>query len=98
MALINHANAAALADLLAGVKGAEVLNSSFFNEFTLKVPGDAARIVERMAEGGVLGGVPVSRLVPDADLDNLILVASTEVNTDADRAAFANTLERALSC
>ncbi len=98
LALINHANAAALADLLAGVKGAEVLNSSFFNEFTLKVPGNAARIVERMAEGGVLGGVPVSRLVPDAGLDNLILVASTEVNTDADRAAFANTLERALSC
>jgi glycine dehydrogenase subunit 1 len=98
LALINHANAAALADLLADVKGAEVLNPSFFNEFTVKVPGNAARIIEHMAEAGVLGGVPVSRLLPDMGLDNLILVASTEVNTNADRAAFAQALQGALSC
>ncbi len=97
LALINHANAAAVARLLAGVKGAEVLNPSFFNEFTLKVDGSAARIVEQMAEAGVLGGVPVSRLLPGMGLDDLILVASTEVNTDADRAAFAKSLDGARS-
>ena len=32
------------------------------------------------------GGVPVSRLLPGAGLDDLLLVASTEVNTDEDRA------------
>jgi glycine dehydrogenase subunit 1 len=98
LALINHANAAALANLLTGVKGVEVLNQSFFNEFTIKAEADAARLIECLAEAGVLGGVPVSRLLPDAGLDNLILVASTEVNTDADRAAFVQVLEGALSC
>jgi glycine dehydrogenase subunit 1 len=98
LARINHANAVALADLLAAVLGVEVLNETFFNEFTIKIAGNAAQVVERMAEKGVLGGVPVSRLLPDKGLDDLILAASTEVNTDADRAAFAEALQGALSC
>jgi len=98
LARINHANAVALAGRLAAVKGAKVLNETFFNEFTIKIAGDAARTVQRMAEKGVLGGVPVSRLLPDVGLDDLILAASTEVNTDADRAAYAEALQGALSC
>jgi glycine dehydrogenase subunit 1 len=98
LARINHANAVALADRLAAVKGVDVLNETFFNEFTIKIPGDAARTIARMAEKGVLGGVPVSRLLPDKGLDDLILAASTEVNTDADRAAFAEALQGALAC
>ena len=80
------------------MKGVDVLNETFFNEFTIKIPGDAARTVARMAEKGVLCGVPVSRLLPDKGLDDLILAASTEVNTDADRAAFAEALQGALAC
>jgi glycine dehydrogenase subunit 1 len=98
LARINHANAVALADRLAAVRGVEVLNETFFNEFTIKIAGSAAQVVERMAEKGVLGGVPVARLLPDRGLDDLILAASTEVNTDADRAAFAEALQGALSC
>ncbi|MGH6839564.1 MAG: aminomethyl-transferring glycine dehydrogenase subunit GcvPA [Methylocella sp.] len=98
LARVNHANAIALADKLAAVKGVKVLNETFFNEFTIKIAGDAAVVVHRMAEQGVLGGVPVSRLLPDKGLDDLILAASTEVNTDADRAAYAKTLQGNLSC
>jgi len=98
LARINHAHAVALADRLAAVRGVEILNETFFNEFTIKIAGNAAQVVERMAEKGVLGGVPVSRLLPDKGLDDLILAASTEVNTDADRAAFAEALQGALSC
>lgn len=98
LARINHANAADLAQRLAALPGVEVLNKTFFNEFTIKVTGEAAQVVERMAESGVLGGVPVSRLLPDKGLDDLILAASTEVNTEADRAAFASALQGALSC
>ena len=47
-------------------------------------------------EKGVLAGVPVSRLLPGAGLDNLLLVASTEVNTDDDRAAFVAALKEVL--
>jgi len=98
LARINHANAADLADRLAAVPGVQVLNKTFFNEFTIKIAGDAAQAVQRMAGLGVLGGVPISRLLPDQGLDDLILTASTEVNTEADRAAFAKALQGALSC
>jgi glycine dehydrogenase subunit 1 len=94
LARINHANAVKLADTLGTVRGVEVLNKTFFNEFTVRLSRPAGEVVERLAERGVLGGVPVSRLLPDAGLDDLLLVASTEVNTDEDRAAFARELGR----
>ena len=96
LARINHAHAVKLADQLAAVKGVEVLNKAFFNEFTVKLAKPAAEVVERLAEKGVLAGVPVSRLLPGAGLDNLLLVASTEVNTDDDRAAFVAALKEVL--
>ncbi|WGJ14884.1 aminomethyl-transferring glycine dehydrogenase subunit GcvPA [Methylocapsa sp. D3K7] len=98
LARINHAHAVNLADRLAAVPGVQVLNKTFFNEFTLRILGNAAQAIERMAEMGVLGGVPVSRLLPGRGLDDLILAASTETNTDADREAFADALQGALSC
>ncbi|NBJ11303.1 aminomethyl-transferring glycine dehydrogenase subunit GcvPA [Microvirga arsenatis] len=96
LARINHANAVKLADQLASVKGVEVLNKTFFNEFTVKLAKPAAEVVERLVEKGVLAGVPVSRLLPGAGLDNLLLVASTEVNTDDDRAALCAALKEVL--
>ena len=98
LARINHAHAVDLAGRLAAVPGVEVLNKTFFNEFTIKIAGEAARVVERMVDRGVLGGVPVSRLLPDNGLDDLILAASTEVSTEADRVAFVGALQGALSC
>ena len=74
----------------------DVLNETFFNEFTLRIRGDAAALVERMAEQGVLAGVPVSRLLPGAGLDDLLLVACTETVTQDDRDAFVAALEGAL--
>jgi glycine dehydrogenase subunit 1 len=96
LARINHANAVKLADALSAVPGVSVLNKTFFNEFTLRVPGKAVDVVEKLAAKGVLGGVPFSRLAPEAGLDDLILVASTEVNSDDDRAAFVAALSAIL--
>jgi glycine dehydrogenase subunit 1 len=97
LAALNHANAVKLAGMLSGVKGVSVLNDTFFNEFTIRVPGDAAEVVEKLADKGVLGGVPVSRLEPGRpELADLIVVASTEVNTDEDRAAYAKALGEVL--
>jgi glycine dehydrogenase subunit 1 len=97
LAQLNHASAVQLADRLAAVPGVEVLNDTFFNEFTIRVPGNAAEAIERLAEKGVLGGVPVSRLEPGRpELADLIVVASTEVNTDDDRAAYAQALREVL--
>jgi glycine dehydrogenase subunit 1 len=97
LARINHANAVQLAGMLAKVPGVSVLNETFFNELTIRVPGNAAEVIEKLAAKGVLGGVPVSRLEPDRpELADLIVAASTEVNTDDDRAAYVKALREVL--
>ncbi len=94
LAALNHANAVQLADRLSSLKGVSLLNQTFFNEFTVRVPGKAAEVVEKLAAKGVLGGVPVSRLEPGrSELADLMIVASTEINTDADRAAYLAALK-----
>ena len=97
LAQVNHANARRLAEMAAQVDGVDVLNQAFFNEFTIRLPADAARVVERMAQAGVLAGVPVSRLLPGAGLDDLLIVASTEMNSPDDRVAFIDSLRAALA-
>ena len=97
LAALNHANAVALAAALAKVRGVEVLQKAFFNEFTIRVPADGRNIVDALAAKGVLGGVPVARLEPQRrELHDLIVVASTETNTDEDRAAYASALREVL--
>jgi glycine cleavage system P protein (glycine dehydrogenase) subunit 1 len=98
LAGINHAHAVDLADRLARVPGVAVLNDCFFNEFTIRVPGNAADVIERLAAKGVLGGVPAARLEPaTSELSDLIIVASTETNTDEDREAYAAALTEVLA-
>ena len=97
LAQLNHATASRLADRLSAIPGVTVLNETLFNEFTLALPKPAAEVVEALAKKRVLGGVPVSRLEPDRpELADLILVAATEMNTDADRAAYAKALQEVL--
>ena len=97
LARINHANACDLADRLAAIHGVAVLTPAYFNEFTLRVRGNAAEVVDKLAANGVLGGVPVSRLIPgNVEVADLIVVASTEINTDEDRATYAAALKAVL--
>ncbi|MEA3050581.1 MAG: glycine dehydrogenase subunit 1, partial [Sphingomonadales bacterium] len=62
LAEINHARACAAAERLTKVAGVELVNDSFFNEFTLRLAREARPIVRAMAEKGVLGGVSLGRL------------------------------------
>ena len=96
LAEINHARAVKLAASLAAIPGVILLNDSFFNEFTLRLPRPAAAIVDALADEGVLAGVPVSRLDPHPDFADLLLVAATELNTEADMAALVIALREAL--
>ncbi len=97
LAEVNHANAALLADRLSLIDNVSVLNETFFNEFTIRVKSDAVLLVERLAGQGVLAGVPVARLAPGSGLDDLILVASTEINTDEDRETLARALDHLIN-
>jgi glycine dehydrogenase subunit 1 len=98
LARLNHANAMRLADALAGVAGIEVLNTTFFNELTIRVTQPAAGLVERLAGRGILAGVPASRLLPgDPEVENLIIVAATELTTKSDIAALTAALTEELA-
>jgi glycine dehydrogenase subunit 1 len=98
LARLNHANAVALADALAKVKGVEIVTPHFFNEFTIRTPKPGAEVIDALVDEGVIGGVPASRLWPGEEvLDKLILVAATEVNTAEDRDAYAAALAKVLA-
>ena len=97
LARLNHAAAVTLADRLAGVAGVEVVNRTFFNEFTVRLRRPAADVVDALAARGVLAGAPVSRLYPgDPALANFLLVAATETNSEADMDALCGALGEAL--
>ena len=96
LAAINHARAVGVAEQAAALPGVQLLTPTFFNEFTLRLPRAAAPAVDALAARGVLAGVPASRLWPSAGLDNLLIVAVTELNTDEDAAALIAGLREVL--
>jgi glycine dehydrogenase subunit 1 len=98
LARLNHERACKLADTLAKITGVRVLNKTFFNEITIRLPTSAAPVVELLAQAEILAGVPVSRLEPDKpELDNLLVLAATELTTDDDIEMLAECLVAALS-
>jgi glycine dehydrogenase subunit 1 len=97
LALLNHERACDLADALAELNGVEILTPRFFNEFAIRLPKRADAVVEQLAAAGVLAGVPYARLAPGAGLDDVLLVAATETNTDDDVALYARELKKALA-
>ena len=85
LALLNHARACETARRLSTIPGIELVNETFFNEFTLKLPVEARPAVHSMVEKGVLGGVSLGRLYPGADaLAKGLVVSVTETVTDED--------------
>jgi len=85
LAALNHEAAISTADQLSKISGIEVLNESFFSEFTVRLPGPAAPLVETLAKQKVLAGVPISRLYPSRkDFNNLLLVNANETTTATD--------------
>jgi len=98
LASINHARAVHLAEKLEAVEGVSVVTESLFNELTLRVPGDAAGLVQRLADQNILAGVPASRLFGEGTgVDDLILLAATETNTEEDIDQLCDALQEALS-
>jgi len=98
LARINHAKAVALADRLGKLPGVEVITPAFFNEFTIRLPKPAAPVVDALAAKGVIAGVPASRLLPrDKSVENLLILAATETNTNEDFAALTEALPGALA-
>jgi glycine dehydrogenase subunit 1 len=98
LASLNHALAVQAADRLAQIPGVELVNESFFNEFTLRLSKEARPVVRALADKKVLGGVSLGRLYPGVDaLENGLVVAVTEVATAEDVETFATALQEVLA-
>lgn len=99
LAQLNHQKACHLAERLCAIKGVKLINTHFFNEFTLHLPQNAHQVVEALAQRRILGGIPLSRLEAglETDTENLLLVCATETATDDDIEDYANALQEILA-
>ncbi len=98
LAALNHGLAVQAADCLVKIPGVELVNGSFFNEFTLKLNKDARDVVHALAAKKILGGVSLGRLYPGiTELENGLVVAVTETSSAEDLETFASALEEILS-
>ena len=98
LAMLNHGLAVGAAERLSQIPGVELVNESFFNEFTLKLPKEARPVVRALADKRVLGGVSLGRLYPGvAALENGLVVAVTEVATAEDIETLATALTEVLA-
>ena len=98
LAAENHRLACKAADRLARVPGVEVLNTAFFNEFTITTPVESRQLVRDLAEKGVLAGVSLGRLYPDGDgRETGLVLAVTETVTGEDIETLASALQEYLA-
>ncbi|MBN1807608.1 MAG: aminomethyl-transferring glycine dehydrogenase subunit GcvPA [Planctomycetes bacterium] len=67
----------------------------WFNEFAVRLPAAAERVVQSLSGKGVLAGVPLARLAAGAD-EGALLLAATEKNRRDDIARFAEMLSKTL--
>ncbi len=80
------------AETLAAVPGYALrFSAPYFLEFVLQCPSSADEIAARLAEQGILGGIPLGRWYPE--LADCLLVAVTEKRTKEEIDAFAAALE-----
>lgn len=88
-------NAQYAAKRLTSLKNVSLVNSAVFgNEFAVRLPVDAARVVQKMSGLGVVPGLPLGHHYPD--MKSALLVACTEKHTRLQIDAMATMLEGAL--
>ena len=95
MALMNLSKAEYAKKLVSGIEGCRsAFSSPTFNEFVIALDGDAERVLERMRERKILGGLSLARVYPE--LDHHLLVTVTEMVTKEEIDRWAEALGKAL--
>jgi glycine dehydrogenase subunit 1 len=87
LALINHQKACEFADSLAKIRGVKILNKTFFNEFTIELPKNAAEVNKKLLTKNVIGGFAQ---------DKKMILAVSELTTERDIKTFTLLLEEIL--
>jgi glycine dehydrogenase subunit 1 len=86
-----------LYDEVMAIEGVEPVSTQpFFREFAYQVPEDASRVLSRMADDGILGGLSMAALEDGASEDRIILVTATERRTRSDIERYATSLTKAI--
>ena len=88
LALINHYKACKMAEMLENISGIKILNSSFFNEFTIEFNMEAKIVNKKLLEENIIGGLAVG---------NKMIIAITELTSDEDMKKLSSSLKRILS-
>jgi glycine cleavage system pyridoxal-binding protein P len=85
------------ADRLAAVPGVRLAfgDQPFVKEFVVRLPADPAEVCRRLADHGLLAGLPLAGLAPG--LEDGLLVAVTERRTKEDVDRLADALARVLA-
>lgn len=99
LAGLNHAAAIRLEQKLKAVPGLRVLPQSYYNEFAVHLGDEveAARVVDALADKGILAGVPASRFWPNyPELAPVLILAATETNTEDDMDQLVAALKEAV--
>ena len=79
-----------------------VSSQPFFREFAIRVPKKASKVLSRMADRGILGGLGDAALNDGAamdavsDSDHVILVTATERRTKSDIERYVKALRKAV--
>lgn len=83
LARLNYDKAQYAKSVLGAVKGVSLVTAgATFNEFTLRLPGDAAAVIERLLAEGIAAGVPLGRWYPG--MESCLVVTVTEKRTRAE--------------
>ena len=91
-----HANTRTLVGKLCAIDGVSArFDGPFFHERVLELPVNAAVVVERLLERGVLGGLALGDHYPG--MDNSLLICATEQRTEADIDTYARVLVECLT-
>jgi glycine dehydrogenase subunit 1 len=95
LALMNLSKAEYAKKAASQMEGCRVAFSSpTFNEFVLEIDKDPEKVLERIKEEGILGGLPMRNFYPE--LDHHLLITVTEMVTKEEIDQWANVLEKAL--
>jgi glycine dehydrogenase subunit 1 len=95
LALMNLSKTEYAKKLASQIRGCELLFSApTFNEFVLKIHGDPEKVLERLKEKKILGGIRLGRFYPE--MNHHLLITVTEMNTKEEIDRWAEALKKAL--
>jgi glycine dehydrogenase subunit 1 len=91
----NMERSKSLMSLLSKIKGVDIVfNNVHFNEFVIRLPKDASKVNADLLKKGVMGGVPLKGHV--RGMSDCMLIATTEMHSDADHKRLAKALKEVL--